>query len=669
MSTVHAAMAHVRSRNSPATGQLDGSATDARGNRFSHTSWKSSVVGELSAALVSRLGDDTDVDAATAERICLLHANYKKNQEHEKHNAPVSACPPFYVKPISRAFWMPESFGGGSSYFWVPEERTATINDLVLDLALVYVLSTCAHAGARLVSGGSDGSHGGAAEPCHHNTSTTPAHTPASGGDDSNDWLKTHPEALSMVIVGSIFLPCWIHWKYLASVNNSYSQHDTIHMLKFGVELVLLTALASSVHGCIFLTECWPFIWTLVVSKLFLIACLQFYRRANHALFSYSLNSMSLVLLLEVVLWSLTAVYEDKTPDALGSINLAALILWWVAVITPLVLQWGPAATAINRRFTPCVRLLSACSTDHKHPAPVHIPLLVERNHLFTIICVGELAVAVLGKYDGGLFAVPAILQIVLFVVIRFEVLDDTEHHMVSGRQHKREHATMISETRGLAYSLFHGLTCYGILIVALGLLENDKNKISTSDYAFCHGCFIISLGVTLRHALHREPPGIRVMPKHVRLAIRFALSLIFLIVPMLPWESQTINGERFVSVTTVTVYEATVLAVMLSLVLVSRCGGRLRSAPRHVGGVIRQDTIGELSADSTVSSTRNKGLLLQSLLTGENPDELDGGAKVLSDLPDAEPPEPITGLAVEAVDAIIQDLLRRKQDYPQTAP
>ena len=81
------------------------------------------------------------------------------NKEADHHHDHHSVYVPLYIKPKPRQLFLPAKLGGGSSLAKTNEHRTATTNDLVLDLCFVYMLNTLVHVNLKNLTSLTEGTH------------------------------------------------------------------------------------------------------------------------------------------------------------------------------------------------------------------------------------------------------------------------------------------------------------------------------------------------------------------------------------------------------------------------------------------------------------------------------------------------------------------------------
>ncbi len=548
--------------------------------------------------LVARLDRET-VDPATAERVRALHRDIVR--ERGDAHRPRSSCPPAYVRPLSRAFWMPAQWGGGSSLYWKLEERAASVSELVTDLVMVYVFSSVVHTAAynivtRDADSGGDGGHGG-----HHsdNSSHTADPSDAFLGDAESIFLT------DFMMILSILVPCWGHWYDGVEWANAYGQEDLVHVLKWVVDLIALARLGGMVPVCVTTHECDGFAGWLVACKVVHVLYVQYVRRANHALFSYENNVTTLRLVVEIGLW--TAV--GATTTSAQHQTAPAVILWWTATAIPFLLRWGPLVCCghgCERRMLGA--LASRCSTASTRVAPRHLPHLIERIDLISIVAIGEMSVSVLEQaqiHDQASDELRVTLFLILFAIVRFDALDQSEILRVSraGSSISRtsddhgapafRHALSVSVRRASAWVLCNLAVCAGLLFIAAGIMNDTPEDIDVCDYLYAAGAFTTSFFTTVKQAIHVDDPGVeqrRRMHKHMRIPVRIGLSLLILVSVLLPWPQPTPGAhgdDAFVVTMTGVLFPATIVSLYLAILLVHVCGKRLRQQDKgHGGGV-----------------------------------------------------------------------------------
>ena len=560
----------------------------------------------LVRGLVARLdagGERDAVDPATADRIRGMHREIvcERLEEH----SPRSPCPTAFVKPLSRAFWMPADWGGGSSLYWKPDERAASISELVTDLVMVYVFSTLCHEAAANMVRQSGGISGGGhrrflSSPGHHSNGTHP-------GDDIP--AIANPILMDLVMILSIFLPCWMHWFDVVEWENIYGQDDLVHAIKWVVNLILLARLGGAVPECVTSSVCGSFAGWLVACKCVHVVYVQYVRRANHVLFSYENNVTTLRIIIEIALWTVVSLTAHHHGAALGTLDNVPLIWWWIATATPFLFRWIPLVCfgqGCERRTLGA--LVSRCSTASTRLAPRHLPLLIERVQLIAIIAIGEMSVSVL--YQAQKIAnfyqdMRITLLLVMFAIVRFDVLDRTEHIHMSrssrinvkgGDKHHSvgpgfRHALSVSVRRASGWLLCNLAICAGVLFAAAGIMNSDPSLMDENDKLFSVGTFTASLFTTIKQAVHEDGPGLerrRCMRKKVRILLRIVLSFMMLLSNGLSVAHSAGSSNANIHDSGGLLFTAIMLCLYSAILLVHVCGKRIRQqevGPAGSGG------------------------------------------------------------------------------------
>ena len=506
----------------------------------------------LIAGLVQRLGDPDKygiVDETTADRIRKLHDDFL--HERSSRHRPKPSCPPLYIKPESRAFWMPDSWGGGSSLYWTSEERAATVSELITDLVMVYVFSTVVHEASNLMvgmSGLNDDGHSG-----HHRLLSSKH--PASNGTVSDD---LNPDVLngtlmSMIMICSLCIPCWMHWWNLLEWENAYGQNDLVHIIKWAAEIVLLGHLGGWVPACASKSDCKGFAVYLVFCKCLQVAYIQYVRWANHALFSFENNIATFKHIAEIICWSLVAVTSSHHGSStIGHLDTLPLVLWWISLFLPLLLHWLPMLCFGHGCEHHIWRLVvGRCSTSQMRIAPRHIQYLQERLNLILIVAIGEMIVSLLNSFpehedSGSIFTTSSTLtslNLLFFVILRLDALDTSEHIRPSAGEsadkahgYKEKHAFTISTRRAMAYVMATMAINLGVLFMAAGLFIPEHDQMTDSDTLFGVGAFSTSIFTTLKEALHQDNAHLsRLMGRTTRLAVRLLLAFMILTLALTP--------------------------------------------------------------------------------------------------------------------------------------
>ncbi len=201
----------------------------------------------------------------------------------------------------------------------------------------------------------------------------------------------------------------------------------------------------------------------------------------------------------------------------------------------------------------------------------MNLPLLVERQNLFAILCLGEMAVTILAhpwfemqseeakqeRGSLGRFAKISSFLLVL-LMIRFEILDDGEKPgaLTGGRDEGHmgfRHAFNASHQRGALYTLFAMLANFGILLVpaamdlyALGGSNTTNMFAESARDLLLLGCVWITLATSLQHLMHSVKEGHRRVSQGVRFGMRLLTSALFFVIRILPWRDTSTYSYDF---------------------------------------------------------------------------------------------------------------------------
>ncbi len=222
-------------------------------------------------------GPAGDLDAVTRRRVRDLRLG--KTHEAAEHEG--RRCPPLWVAPTARYFWLPESLGGGSSLALQHEERPACMNDLVLDLVMVYVISNIVAQGDAIVER-------------ERNINVTLSQTLLSPSSDEHINPPQFLAFKTMIEMLIIYVPIYFHWWSLSRTENAFGRDDVVHTCKWVVNMLLLVQLAGWLQVCREEQICGNYAGWMSAGKFFHVICLQYYRAYNHAHHSFQLHEESL---------------------------------------------------------------------------------------------------------------------------------------------------------------------------------------------------------------------------------------------------------------------------------------------------------------------------------------------------------------------------------------
>ena len=311
--------------------------------------------------------------------------------------------------------------------------------------------------------------------------------------------------------------------------------------------------------------------------RFFHVICLQYYRAYNHAHHSFQLHEESLYASFAAFGWMvLSFVISGETGE--GDVEwihwalnaMAYLDLWRLTKLPPF---------HASGLFGQCA---SCCSSKSRTEAPLNLPLLVERQQLFVILCLGEMAVTILAhpwfqaknsaeaKVERGSLGRFAKISsfLLILLMIRFEMLDDEEEPAASsGPEGRIEelsandgddkppfkflHAYNVSRQRGAFYTVFGMLATFGILLIpaAMDLYALGQTHNSFAEAArelLLMGCGWITLGTSLQRLTHFVLDGSRRVSQGKRFGFRLLSSCLFAVIAILPWRPTSTFSYMF---------------------------------------------------------------------------------------------------------------------------
>ena len=512
------------------------------------------------------------------------------NKEADHHHDHHSVYVPLYIKPKPRQLFLPEKLGGGNSLAKTNEHRTATTNDLVLDLCFVYMLNTLVHVNLKNLmsltegthsSGSSSSSNGGG----HHLLSTSSSASSHNNSSFIPSTTDINSELSAQIFYGmrdciALFVPIYMVWTDIVTLLNRFEQKDAIHLFFFAVNVFTFVFLGRTIGKCAgsdhTLDEdradsCDYYIFTLMVCLFNIFLYHQYILWAGDArIFGRYAKEMSAWKMLQSIIWGFTALVGIPIWKNSGDPTIF-LIGWWLALFVQmgwlLGMANGSSRKWINKKgmrsiFCSCCRHgcvgKQLADTDGTEYMPLNAHVQVERFDLFVVLSLGECIAGADVKGTSTLKNDPYIITKIIIAVIttlgiKFLAFDYAEHPTVSASRkvNKRkhiQHALTVSALRGIVFQLSYIPIILGVLFVSSILEDHIHQDGLTDELKRCIygiGCFLIVFFTTVIQMVHQgKAGGEHRIPKRVRIGVRFLISFIMLMLPFLGWCNE-VEDER----------------------------------------------------------------------------------------------------------------------------
>lgn len=253
-----------------------------------------------------------DTDAVARQRL----GNFGQGKEHTTEDHDGRRCPPLCIPATARYFWLPASMGGGSSLSLHPEERAASMNDLVLDLVIVYVISNIVAQGDAIVK----------REQRTNVTLLSPSYMAP-----EQEHPPDHLVFRTMFEMFTIYVPIYFHWFSLARLENAFGRDDIVHTCKWIINMLLLVQLAGWLQVCREEQICGNYAGWMSAGKFFHVICLQYYRVYNHTHHSFQLHEESLYTGIVACGWMAVSFYMPAEVDEVEPV-------WFLAIFVSMAI-------------------------------------------------------------------------------------------------------------------------------------------------------------------------------------------------------------------------------------------------------------------------------------------------------------------------------------------
>ena len=368
-----------------------------------------------------------------------------------------------WKRPCARQHWVlkqkPAPDGGGMVDTWKSsladddEERGATSNDLVLDLAYAMVL-------ARVGKVFTQNLH--------------------DSGRVSLAWRNGL----------AVFCPIWLQHYHTNRFLNGWDQSDAVFFTMFMIHLGIAVAMANSSEACgdILGTvntpgACEAFCCTLSGGRAFLALCHSYAAYFNRGLRHVIVRQHIAPALLSALLWLSAAFFENAGG---GFLQFAC---WTVAIVFDIGQFWWLAGQTFNK--------------SRSHLVPLNVPLCIERVELFVVLSLGEVVAASVGasaSADSRAFLIVAVVVGMKHVYFDLNRVVPRATGTEGAERHDYHHAFTVSRVNGLVWGFLH---CpLNVCIVVLGaclepFTADGVLAISQAHgFAGCMGCtcFIVVL-------------------------------------------------------------------------------------------------------------------------------------------------------------------------------
>ena len=535
-------------------------------------------------ANVWKLGDDwhndlPDEDVSQPIKEYLNGLNRDAQHGHHSHSSFLN----FQVTPQARQIFLPSALGGGSSLAKTPHiHRSATTNDLVLDLIFVYMLNTIVHINLKnLNTLGNSSGHVPASSPAHGHRLLADSFT---GGHNATGHSSNSSYSLSgsiFIVIRdcvALFLPIYLVWLEIVTMLNRFEQKDAIHLLVFSVNVFTFVFLGRTIEPCAGADHtlgkdramaCDRYIYMLVLC-FFNIALYHLYvlRFGDAKMFGSYLKEKSAWNILQGIVWLYTAFVGIPIWFNSGN-TIPFLIGWWLGLSMQMGFLLGLASNSTRSwllkkgaRSIICCCCPHGCvgkrleDTNGRVFIPLNTHVQVERFDLFVILTLGELVAGadVKGEVIDDHVAIKIVLAVLTALGIKFLAFDYAEHPTVSldksfNNRQTVQHAFTVSSHRGIGFTLSYIPLLLGVLLVASILEDHIMHDGLTMELKRCIygiGCFFIVFSTTMIQMLHQgKRGGDHRIPKRVRISVRFVVSFIMLLLPFLPvWCIETGGNE-----------------------------------------------------------------------------------------------------------------------------
>ncbi len=525
-------------------------------------------------AEVWNLGDSwhndlPDEDVSQSVKDYLNALNRDTQHAHHSHSSFLN----FQVTPRARQIFLPSALGGGSSLAKTPHiHRSATTNDLVLDLVFVYILNVIVQINLKNLNTLSHASgHSSTASQGHGHHLLAES---LIGGHNNTDHSSNSGYSLSGGIFAvirdciALFLPIFLVWLDVVTMLNRFEQKDAIHLLVFSINVFTFVFLGRTVKACAGddytlgkdrAIACDGYIYMLVIC-FFNVMLYHLYvlRFGDGKMFGNYLKEKSAWNILQGIVWLYTALVGAPIWYTSGN-TIPFLIGWWLG----LALQMGFLLGLASKRSRlwldkKGVRSIICCCCPHGCVGkrgedtngsifiPINTHVQVERFDLFVVLALGELVAGadVKGLVDDDHVTIKIVLAILTGLGIKFLAFDYAEHPTVSlhksiDKRERVQHAFTASTHRGVGFTLSYIPLLLGVLLVASILEDHIMHDGLTMRLKRCIygiGCFFILFSTTIIQMLHQgKRGGDHRIPKRVRILVRLIISFIMLLVPFFP--------------------------------------------------------------------------------------------------------------------------------------
>jgi len=181
-----------------------------------------------------------------------------------------------------------------------------------------------------------------------------------------------------------MFIPIWFLWGAQVSFLNRWEQKDGVFIVFFVGNIMLTALLGVSAETCGELENrkgCAEFATCFAVGRVWLMVYQMYVLYHNHAKYFLSIAMIITMDVFVVVTWLCLALLPISHHSTIFA------CLWWLAVATDLLRLTLPIITTRVQYFRKNMYA-------QKKFLPMDLTLLVERNELFIIICIGEIVAA-----------------------------------------------------------------------------------------------------------------------------------------------------------------------------------------------------------------------------------------------------------------------------------
>jgi low temperature requirement protein LtrA len=468
-----------------------------------------------------------------------------------------------WMRPCARQHWVlkqkPAPDGGGMVDTWKSsladddEERGATSNDLVLDLAYAFMLSR---------------------------VGKVFTHNLHDSGRASLAWRNGL----------AVFIPIWLQLLHTNRYLNSFDQPDAVFFTMFMIHLGIAVAMANSSEACgdILGTAntpgaCEAFCYTLSGGRAFLALCHSYALYYNRGLRHVIVRGSIAPALLSALLW-LGAAFSnslfDPDADAVGSF--LEFACWTVPIVFDIGQYWWSAGHSFNQ--------------SRSHLIPLNVPLCIERIELFVVLSLGEVVAASVGasaSADSRAFLIVAVVVGMKFVYFDLNRVAPRATGTEGAERHDYHHAFTVSRVNGLIWGFLH---CpLNVCIVVIGACLEPFTADGVMEISQAHGfagcmgctCFIVVL-LNMQH----KYTGPR--PAHLRqlACVQICISILMWAAGWFGWDVEEEAGEGEDEMP-LSVLKSPVALIILELALLGMFAALdvafRTAAKRGAGGVTRR--------------------------------------------------------------------------------